>query len=62
MLLSKFVPSALSVHQDLRVRYFIRTIEFLKDPKLFYYALISTSTPEGRSNLLNASTVRLEEV
>ncbi len=27
-----------------------------------YYALISTSTPLGRSSLLSASTVRLEEV
>ena len=27
-----------------------------------FYALISTSTPLGRSSLLNASTVREEEV
>ena len=28
----------------------------------FFYALISTSTPEGKSNLLSASTVLEEEV
>jgi hypothetical protein len=37
-------------------------LRFLLEISEGYYALISTSTPEGRSNLLRASTVREEEV
>jgi hypothetical protein len=39
----------------------LRTIQLLFRAT-FYYALISTSTPEGKSNLLKASTVLEEEV
>ena len=47
---------------DLKDDIMIRTLLLLQQRLIFYQALISTSTPEGKSNLLSASTVREEEV
>ena len=41
---------------------FLRTSRISLLGSMGTYALISTSTPEGKSNLLNASTVREDDV
>jgi hypothetical protein len=46
----------------LRDEYILRTFSVILLRGPGFYALISTSTPEGKSNLLSASTVLEEEV
>lgn len=53
--------AAFSPFGNWQMEYIIRT-KFLFFPYGMAYALISTSTPLGKSNLLNASTVRDDDV
>jgi hypothetical protein len=60
---SRFILSELLSfkNQNWQMKYFI-LFHFSLWKNDFYQALISTSTPEGKSSLLNASTVLEEEV
>ena len=50
------------VSRNWQMEYIVRTKFLYFSNKQSCYALISTSTPLGRSNLLSASTVREDEV